>query len=64
MQSCNLTPPRLVGRVPVCACFSATCVTYACQKVLLSLSLVLPCPLTCASLLPYLCLFMLNFGAD
>ena len=32
--------PRLVGRVPVCACFSATCVYYECQKVLLSPSLV------------------------
>ncbi len=48
MQSCNLIPPRLVGRAPVCACFSATCVNSACQKVLLSPSLVLPCPLTCA----------------
>ena len=50
MQSCNLTLPRLVGRAPVCACFSATCVNSACQKVLLSPSLVLPCPLTCAFL--------------
>ena len=36
MQSCNLTPPRLVGCVPVCACFSATCVNSECKMVLLS----------------------------
>ena len=64
MQSCNLTPPRLVGRAPVCACFRATCVYSECQKVLLSPSLMPPWPLTCASLPSYLCPFMLDFGAD
>ncbi len=56
--------PRLVGRAPVCACFSATCVYFECKKVLLSPSLVPSWPLTCASMSPYLCSFMLNFGAD
>ncbi len=62
--------PRLVGRVPVCACFSATCVYSECQKMLLSLSLVSPWPLTCVSLASHLCFlapllvpFTLNFGA-
>ncbi|GEM_PF-4104331 len=64
MQSCNLTPPRLVGRVPVCACFSATCVNSECQMVLLSPSLVASDRLTCASLSPHLSPFTLNFGAD
>ena len=32
--------PRLVGRAPECACFSATCVYSECQMVLLSPSLV------------------------
>ena len=55
--------PRLVGRAPVCACFSATCVYSECQMVLLSPSLVASWPLTCIPLASHLCPFMLDFGA-
>ena len=63
MQSCNLTPRDLCGRVPVCACFRATCVNSECQKVLLSPSLVASDRLTCVSL-PLTCALLRWFGAD